>query len=275
MGAQTIKDNYILPDGTAFEVSTDSGSSWSNLGVVEGGAVVTHNYDKIEFESGNAGKTCARAKNETLAMAPTPLITWDMESLQTISGNLFTYTAVAGTPVAGATQAVTSGNWSFNKGILLKGQNSSGAAPTINSVTGSVDGPGAADDYDTALLPGGWHLIPRDGTNFTTASQNLTIDYDYTPAASTKITSGQTSFKLERYQVRFRHYTDDALTTWDFQMTAFGVDMDSGLAFNFKGQNEDGWNNITVAMTANIDTSLTSGAQLFELELKSSAVISC
>ena len=63
------------------------------------------------------------------------------------------------------------------------------------------------------------------------------------------------------------------MSTWDTQVVLFGVDMDSGLNFNFKGANEDGVNEITVAFTGNVDTSLTDGAQLMEMTINSSAYI--
>ena len=273
MPNQTITgtDQIVFGDGIALEVSTDNGSTFDNVGVMAGGATAAYNYNKIETETGNGGTLPAKATKETLVLSPTALLSWNPEVWAKFSNGLFTYTNIAGTPVAGGTQLVASGDWSFDNGILLTGQNGDGTEPTINSVTGSADGAGAADDFDLAKVAGGWVLTPRDGTNFTTEVQTLTINSDYTPSAGKKITAGSSSTVLERFVVRFRHYTDDALTTWDHQLLIYGVDMDSGFTLGYKGANEDGVNDATVAFTANIDTTKSSGAQLFEMTVNASA----
>ena len=264
-------DKIIFPDGVAFEVSTDEGASYTNIGVLAGGATATYNYDKIVVESGNAGTLRNRIKNQTIAMAPSALYNWEPDVMESWGGGAFNLETVAGTPVSGATQVITSGNWEFDKGILFAGQNDDGTVPTVNSVTGSTDGAGAADDYTTVKGPGGWYLVPLDGTNFTTESQSLTIDYDYTPSASKKLTGGTSSIELTKFWARLRHYTDDSLTQYDMEMIVYGVDIDSGLQFGFKGANEDGVHEITVAFTGNVDITRDDGKQLFELTINSDA----
>ena len=128
-------DKIIFPDGVAFEVSLDSGSTYFNLGVLGGGTTLTYNYDKIEVESGNAGKLSARVKNQTIALAPSPLLDWDPEIWDKFDGGLFTYSSIAGSTVSGATQTVASGSWGWNDPIVIANQNGDGTAVTINSVT--------------------------------------------------------------------------------------------------------------------------------------------
>lgn len=268
-------DNLIFPDGVALEVSTDSGASWTNLGVLSAGTTVTYNYDLIGLESGNKGSLRSRAKNEKIALAPSTLWSWDVETWSKFSGGLFTYSSIAGTPVSGASQVVASGDWAYNKFIEIENQNGDGSTITINSVTGGTDGALVSEtDYFKGRNERGiWGIFVKDSVTVTTLSQTITIDYDYTPATGRKITAGQSSKVLSRFYARLRHYTDDALTTWDAQCLIYGVDMDSGLNFNFKGANEDGVNEITVAFTGNVDTSKTSGAQLFEMTINDSALI--
>lgn len=270
MGVQTSKQDFSYSDGLSFEISTDNGSSWFDIGVMGDGATFTFNYEKSDLEAGNAENPDPFAKDLTLAMAPSDLWTWSSEAIEKLGAGLFTRTAVAGTTVSGAEQVVASGDWSFDRVIMLDGQNSDGSEPTINSVTGSTDGAGATDDYDVVELAGGWALVPRDGTNFTTELQSLTIDYDYTPAAMYELTAGTTSKVLVPYQCRFTHYTNDDLTTYDYRLTAFRVSPDSGgLVFNKLGAKSDNdldtW---TVAMTAEIDSGLADGSQLFKIEME-------
>jgi len=96
---------------------------------------------------------------------------------------------VAGTLVSGATQVLASGSWAVNTYIAIAHQNGNGGAITINSVTGATDGALTAnDDYDIVKLPSGeYGIVFQDiasAANLTTVSQNVTINYDYTPNAS-------------------------------------------------------------------------------------------
>lgn len=102
---------------------------------------------------------------------------------------------VAGSLVSGATQVLTSGEWAVNTYYAITNQNGDGSAITINSVTGATDGALTAnDDYDIVKLASGeYGIVLQDvasATNLTTVSQNVTIDYDYTPNASEKLVLG-------------------------------------------------------------------------------------
>jgi hypothetical protein len=277
MSDQTLQDDYIFGEGMAMEVSLDNESSWTNVGVFEAGVTATHNYDKVVLEPGNKGKTCTRSKNETVAIAPSPILTWNLQNVSKLTGGMFTYSAVAGTPVAGATQTASSGSWAYNKFILIENQNYNVTAITVNSVTGGTDGLLTVDvDYYVGQnSKGQYGVFIIDSVNVTTTAQDMVIDYDYTPSTGKVITAGTTSVVLSRFIVRLRHYTNAALTTWDVEFKVFGVDMDSGLAFDFKPVTDDGSDTITVALTGNIDTNQTSGAQLLRLEVKDSALVSC
>lgn len=268
MPVQTTAENYKAPDGLRFDISTDGGSSWEDIGAMGDGVEFTYNYTKTEVEFGNAANPDPLAKNQQLAMTPSDLYTFKSSALGKVGAGLFTVTAVAGTLVSGAEQIVTSGNWAFDEGIELDGQNANGTAPTINSVTGSVDGAGAADDYTTVLVDGKWRLVPLDGTNFITEDQDLTIDYDYTPAAMYETTAGTTTKVLVPYQCRFTHYTDSSMTTYDWRMTVYRVTPDSGgITISKKGAIGDNtYDTWTLAITGDIDTGLADGSQLFKLE---------
>ena len=269
MGVQTSKTDFSYSDGLSFEISTDSGSTWLDVGVMEDGASFTFNYDKSELESGNAENPDPLAKNLTLAMAPSPLWTWDTEAIEALGAGLFTRTVVAAAEVTGASQAVASGNWAYETGILIKNQMGDGTAPTINSVTGSIDSTlTLGTDYYLVNGSGGWSIVVTDSVDVTTEAQTITIGYDYTPAASTVLTAGTTSKVLLPFQCRFTHWTNDVLTTYDYRLTAYRVSPDSGgLVFNklgAKSSNDlDTW---TIAMTAELDSGLADGSQLFRIE---------
>jgi hypothetical protein len=114
----------------------------------------------------------------------------NMDVMETILGG--TRTNVAGTPVAGASQTLTSGAWDVNQHNAFENQNGDGSAVTVNSVTGGTDGLLTVnDDYDVVQLPSGaYGVVLQDlasATNLTTISQDIVINYDYTPNASEQI----------------------------------------------------------------------------------------
>ena len=266
-------DKIIFPDGVALEVSDDDGSTYYHLGVLSNGTTAAYNYDKIVVESGNAGTLDSRIKNQTIALAPSNLMEWDPEIWQRFSGGSFTYSNVAGVLVSGASQVVASGAWAYNKFIEIENQNGDGSTITVNSVTGGTDGAlvSETDFFIGQNEKGVEGIFVKDSTTVTTLVQSITINYDYTPSAGKKIVAGTSSLELTKFIARLRHYTDTALTTYDIEMLIYGVDMDSGLSFAFKGANEDGVNDITVAFTGTVDITRTDGSQLFELLINSDA----
>lgn len=274
MGAQTNTKKYSYPKGVALEVSTDSGSSWKDVGVLSDGVSWTFNYDLSEIENGNQVDPDAQAKNMSVSIAPTALRSWGTDVVAALSAGMITREVIAGSLVSGASQIVSSGDWGFDEGILLDGQNGDGTAPTINSVTGSVDGAGAADDYDVYKGSGGWYLVPLDGTNFDTESQSLTINYDYTPAEGSYLYAGSSSKVLDYIQARVRHYTDDALTTYDYEALFYRVRPDAGAITMTKsgalsGNGLDEW---SIAMTGELESGNADGKQLFRIYQEDAAL---
>jgi len=266
MGDQTVKEKFSTPDGLSFELSLDNMSTWKDVGVMDDGANFVHEYDAPPVEFGNQQNPSPIAKNQKLQMDPSELISWDSEVMAALSAGLVARTAITGSLVEGAEQVVASGDWGFDKMILLSGQNAAGTVPTINSVTGSVDGAGDADDWTTVEGAGGWYLVPLDGTNFETEAQTLTIDTDYTPASGYNLKAGTSSQTLTSVAIRFTHWTDDALTLTDWQMTCPRVFPNGGLnltKLGSKSGNEfDKW---SIALTAERDNTQTDGEQLFTL----------
>jgi len=100
---------------------------------------------------------------------------------------------VAGTPVVGATQVYTAGEWAVNTLYPFDNQNGDGTVPTVASVVGSVDGAFLAnDDYDLVVDDNGlWGIVFQDlgsSTTSTTLTQTVTITYGYTPNAAEEFT---------------------------------------------------------------------------------------
>lgn len=95
---------------------------------------------------------------------------------------------VAGTLVSGASQVIAN-PFVANQFYPITNQNGSGAIITVNSVTGGTDGAlTAQDDYFLVQQNGIRGIVLNTvawSTNITTLAQTITINYDYTPNAST------------------------------------------------------------------------------------------
>lgn len=187
----TVKDQKAVQIGSAaVEYSDDGGSSFTGLGVGDSFAF-TENITVLDAspDNGDTPDVLDGVAEQDVQITG-QLWEYDLDKINALRGGIDTKSSVASSLVSGEDQVVASGNWSFNVPILLTGQNQDGTVPTINSVTGGSNGAGAADDYDTVKISGKWYLVPRDGTNFDTESQSLTINTDYTPAASESLSTG-------------------------------------------------------------------------------------
>lgn len=77
MPRQTDQANYQFPDGFKLEISTDSGSTWTDIGIIEDGANATLNWDVFRVDAGNYRKLINYARNISMALAPSPVMNWD------------------------------------------------------------------------------------------------------------------------------------------------------------------------------------------------------
>lgn len=274
MAAQTNVTKYIIPDGMNISISADSGSTWYDIGLLAGGATMTHNFTKETINGGNKTKVIERVKDQTIALAPSALWSQDLEVFEKLGGGLYSRTAVAGSIVNNATQTVAANSWAYKKFIKIANQNYNGGAITVDSVTGATDGVLVADtDYYVGQNDKGeYGIYVLDSVTVTTLNQVLTIQYDYTPAASSYITAGTSVLSLTSFQVRMRHYTDTALTIYDQEVYIYSASTDAGIQFNFKGQNEEGLFETTMAFTGSLDESRTAGDQLFKWLIATSAL---
>ena len=187
---QTTQDKSNEFFGAVQIEVSETGSTWVDVGAANA-AVFTEELVVSTLETDNA-------EDEDLITDQRGTVTfdgfeWRNESVREIMRNgIDTIENIAGTPVSGATQTVDSGDWGYNDFIIIENQNGDGSIITVNSVTGSVDGALVAEtDYfigqDTL---GNWGIFIIDSATVTTEAQDMVIDYDYTPNASTRVWSG-------------------------------------------------------------------------------------
>lgn len=190
----SVQDQKAVQIGSAaIFYSTDSGSSFTNLGVGDSFAY-TEEITPLDAEPDN-GVAPERADGVASQKVTITGNLWEnnLTKIKAVRGGIDLLTTVASTLVSSAAQTIASGSWNYNVPVEITGQNSSGAAPTINSITGSVDGV-LVEDTDFFLQKDAstnkWSVVFIDSVTITTEAQNMVLDYDYTPAASTAVSTG-------------------------------------------------------------------------------------
>jgi len=172
--------------------STDSGSSYVNVGLGDSFAYAEE-ITALDSAPDN-GETPVNLKgiggqNVTITGN---LWEYNLLKIDAIRGGIDTYSTVASALVEGNEQTVASGSWHYNVPIVLEGQNQAGTIPTINSVTLGTNGAIVLlTDYVTLKMPGGeWAIAILDSATVTTEAQSVVIDTDYTPSASSSLSTG-------------------------------------------------------------------------------------
>ena len=243
-----------------FEVSTDD-STWIDLGAMRNVAF-RESWEELLVESDNAGQVKIGIRNQKASLEG-DLLEINLTNLNTLRGGIDVYSTQAGTPVSGATYAKTSGNWGYNDPIVVEYQNYDGSQLTINSVTGSVDGALVEDtDFFVGQDAAGDTIVTIiDSATVTTESQTMTIDYDYTPAASKTLKSGGKFTMAERY-VRITNTDEDGDT---FIIKIFAATSKDGIEIELQPDEGEDAATMAIKMEGTLKDSLTEGEQLFEI----------
>lgn len=247
---------------------SEDGVSYTQLGATIGDAEGVWNYDKVEIVTAT-GQKLISYKNQTIAAAFN-LININPEHLAALSGGMLTRAVVAGTPFSDAPDQTIAANWSDMTPIHLAPTTAAGVAvdcsvvPTLTSVTGATAGALTAGvDYyiitDSASFSGFSIVLDTAGAAGLVTTEVVTVDFNsVTPVASETLSAGEESYTPTAIAIRF---TDpEAAQT----LTIYSADVDSGgFMFGFKSADSDGVQEMPFSFTGKIDTSRTSGDQLF------------
>ncbi len=267
MSQTTVQRQNAIRFGSAkFEIG-DSLAALTNIGALRNVKAV-ESWEEVLVESGNAGVLLKKIRNQKLTLSADYLEP-DMQVLNIIRGGIDNYSTVAGTPVSGYSQVVASGTWNYEKFIPFDKQNGSGAKITPTSVTGSVDGALVLDtDYFLVKSPvGAWGLYIIDSATLTTEVQDITIVYDYTPAASKKLSSGG-KFTIDSKVIRLTN-TNEAGK--ELRIVVYNAYNSKALELNFPDDNSEDVMVVPVSLIAEVDASRTGGDQLYEITDEQSA----
>jgi hypothetical protein len=176
----------------------------------------------IEFDNTDPLRKFVRGQRFQLTF---DLCEINLTSIAALDDGMVNLSAVAAEIVSGAVQLVVDGGWSFEQFIAIAHQNGDKSAIDVNSVTGTTDGLLVVDvDYHIIEANGVYGIVVHNtgSGGVTTEDQNISINYDYTPNASKKLTfndSGTKTLKCMR------------IVNTDENDKEFRVDLEEGTNF--------------------------------------------
>lgn len=285
MTAQTALQDIYFPGGCQVLIKAPGDVAYADMGVIEGDATATFNFDVNQVDTGNAGKTQKQYKNMTVEGAFT-LNSLNPTAIQKLGTGLFSVSTTAASPVSTIPDQDIAAGWDDGYVYDLVMYTSSSdttklrmsTAPTITSVT--LDPDTAAE----ALTEGNDYIIVKNdsysgyGITFVSANmvtgspKTLIIRIDYgtnTPVGTTTMTAGTTTQISTPVEMKYVH-TDSNGKIRSFYMPSAEPNS-GGFQFNFKGANSDGLENMPITFSARLDTTKTDGAQLFEWVIEEGA----
>jgi len=199
----------VLRGSAALSVSPyQAVPSWSAIGG-QIGLELTRDLQTTEEEVDDAQGTLTIYKDEwDISFNRVEVLT---KAVSEIVYGFDTFTDVAGALVSGATQVVASGDWVYDKLMIIENQNGDGSDVTVNSVTGGTDGPLVLNtDYFVAQdALGNTCVYVIDSATVTTEAQTITIDYDYTPDAYYTQTNNTSTVEMPNLMFRAQMKNDD------------------------------------------------------------------
>lgn len=278
MPSQTALENIFFPDGTQLLAKAEGESVYSDIGVIEGDATAVFNFDVNQVETGNAGKTVAQYKNMTVDAGFT-LNSLNPVMIEKLGGGLFNVTTIDGTPVTTIPDQVVSSGWTDDTlyDLVLETSASDSTRlrttlkPVFTAITLDLGGTPEVlvegTEYNIVANSSsysGWAISFVSGGMATGSPTTFDITIEYgtnTPVASTVMTAGTSTQISTPYEFKYVHTDSNGLLR-SFYMPRVEA-QSGGFAFNFKGANSDGLENMPVTIQGTVDTGKTDGAQLF------------
>jgi len=281
----TLTDYIYFPDGAQVSIDTAGLGSFTDLGAISSATTAALNYDVNQFETANAGKLERQIRNMTIAGGFT-LINLNIANIVSMGGGLFTSAATAGSELSAIPDQTIAAAWTDNKLYPLDMETTStddtklkmATQPVLTSVTLNHGTPEVlVEDTDYVVVAdsnsySGWSFQFISGNMDSAAPTTYSITVVYganTPVASTTLYCGSSTATLTAYAMKIKHTDSNSKVR---ELNLFAVDMDSGaFAFNFKGANEDGVQEMPLVFTAKINSDLTDGRQLMSFKVDTGA----
>jgi len=188
-----LNEKSVVVGSAAIQYTTDNFVSFTGVGAADS-IVMTETITPLDGEPDNAVKPrrVDGIASQTVA-ATFNMWEYDLDKLAAMRGGIDSVVDTAGTPVAAGSQTVTSGSWAYDVPVELAGQEADGTAPSITSITGSVDSTlTVRDDYvlqkDASTHK--WFVVFTDSATITTLAQDMVIISAYTPSVIKEVFTG-------------------------------------------------------------------------------------
>lgn len=264
----TSYNNIHLPKGYEVAIQSDPNvpDVYTDLGVTYNEGSIELTYDVVRWTGSQAEGMLTFIQNMAMNSSFS-LSQIELSNINKLMSGTTEYTSVAGPTVSGATQTVSSGDWAYNKFVPIENQNGDGSAITVNSVSGGTDGPLVEDtDYYVGQnAQGKYGIFVIDSATVTTESQDLTLDYDYTPSASRQLSGGSSSVELTPRAFRLRKNLGTVASPKYFTVYIYAAVNEGGLALTFPRFDSTDPNTIEVSLVGQLDTDRSDLDQLFSI----------
>lgn len=265
MSQTTVQKSDAIRIGSVkMEVAETVAGPWTDLGALRG-AQVQETFEKVKVESDNAGTIKEYIKDQ-MVQIQAQLLEYDVEVLDKLRGDIDEYSTTAGSLVSGATQTIDSGDWAYEEFIPIENQNGDGSAITVNSVS-ATDPATLTEGTDYFVVKddeGVYGIIVTDSANMTGGdgeTQDLTIDYDYTPNTAKNVTTGGKK-TLSNFAVRLTNQNEDGN---DWKLLIYKCTIDEGLNYTYSSDEADDVTPMPISFTGILDTSRSAGDQLYSI----------
>lgn len=254
-------DTLLSQPGYFYFRDYKSANPWTKA-VFANGASYTPNLESAEIAFDDVGTVRDEVSNETVEVSLASGRVLDLDFVNALTGGLYAKTIVAAAPVVGAIQDVLSTTWVYDQIVVLQSQNGDLTEPAITSITASVDGVLALGDYEMIFMPEvGWAFQIKSTANLTTEIQDIVVVYDYTPAASVKLTRGGVKI-ITPIELAFQTIAADGdfVQYFFYKCTTNGAD-----GHGFSPENSAEPITMDLAFTAKKDTNRDTGDQLMSI----------
>lgn len=261
MKQTTVQEARSIRFGSGMVEVGEDLQSMVNLGAMRD-VQFEETWDKVKVMSDNAGEIAIGIRNHHAAIQGN-LMEINLEKLHLIRGGLDNYSEEEGDLVDDAKQTVPTGAWIFGKFIKIQNQNHDLSEITITSVKGNQTEYTEGTEYQLLQdAAGNWGIIIIDDENDADLNHNLTIEYEYTPAAVKKLASGGRLSIAPRI-VRITNTNEFGK---EFRITVFAAEVEGGISIDLPADEDEDPAMTEIKLEGSCDENRAIGEQLFIIE---------
>ena len=257
-------DKVMLPRGLEVAIQTDPATPdvYTDLGLIYNDGSIEFSYDQPEWTSSQGEKIKSFIQNMQIT-ASFDLAQMKLENIDKLMSGASAYTTVAGTLVTGHVQTLTASSWAREVFIPFDKKQAAGTAPASLVVTN----PGSlvlGTDYIVTQSGEDWGVIVLATRG--NLANNLVFTYNYTPAASKKISLGSNSVEIVPRALRIRQNQGTSAAPQYLTAVIYSAINQGGLSLTFSRFDSDAPQLVPITMVGRIDPTRTDLDQLFSFE---------